>query len=141
MELADFLKDSRLEKGYSQEELSARSSISTRTIQRIEKGHTKPREDTLHLLLEALDIPKSSLESIHNYRKKPPRNGFPFILAGTTISGSSIGSVLGIPMILSQSNNMNDNMATILFITCITFFTGLGLIIGYYIQSKHDQKK
>jgi transcriptional regulator with XRE-family HTH domain len=44
----------RREKGMTQEQLSARAGINLRTLQRIEKGDTEPRGNTLRLLSNAL---------------------------------------------------------------------------------------
>ncbi|MGI9160296.1 MAG: DUF4870 domain-containing protein [Saprospiraceae bacterium] len=44
----------RREKGMTQEQLSARAGINLRTLQRIEKGDTEPRGNTLRLLSIAL---------------------------------------------------------------------------------------
>lgn len=50
------LKETRLQKGYSQEELADVAGVNIRTIQRIEKGDNEPRGKTLQLLCEALNI-------------------------------------------------------------------------------------
>jgi transcriptional regulator with XRE-family HTH domain len=44
----------RKEKGMTQEQLAARAGINLRTLQRIEKGDTEPRGNTLRLLSNAL---------------------------------------------------------------------------------------
>lgn len=46
----------RRSKGLSQKELSARSNIAVRTIQRIEKGETEPHLQTIKILAEALNV-------------------------------------------------------------------------------------
>lgn len=53
----DKLKEMRLKKKMTQEELSEKSSINVRTIQRIENGEVSPRGSTLNLLANALDTP------------------------------------------------------------------------------------
>ena len=50
------IKDLRVRKGFSQEQLSEESNLSLRTIQRIEKGETIPRGDTLMKLTIALGV-------------------------------------------------------------------------------------
>lgn len=50
------IKDLRVRKGFSQEQLSEESKLSLRTIQRIEKGETIPRGDTLMKLTIALGV-------------------------------------------------------------------------------------
>lgn len=50
------LREIRKRKGHSQEELSFKTNVSLRTIQRIEKGENEPRGKTLQLLCNALDV-------------------------------------------------------------------------------------
>ena len=61
--LKDKIKEARLAKGLSQEELADLSNISLRTIQRIEKGMGSPRIYTVKTLTEYLDIDFSTLRS------------------------------------------------------------------------------
>lgn len=55
------LKELRLEKGWSQEQLADISGVSTRTIQRLEKGE-KPGMETLKALAAAFDISSTQLQ-------------------------------------------------------------------------------
>jgi uncharacterized Tic20 family protein len=55
-ELAFRIKEIRKHKGYSQEELSEKSGLSIRTIQRIENGESDPRGDTLKKLANSLEV-------------------------------------------------------------------------------------
>lgn len=57
------LKAAREQKNLTQEELSEKSKISVRTIQRIEAG-TEPKGHTLRALAQALEIEKQSLQDI-----------------------------------------------------------------------------
>lgn len=59
--LAIKIKDLRNRKGLSQEQLSEESKLSLRTIQRIEKGESIPRGDTLMRLTQALGITPDEL--------------------------------------------------------------------------------
>jgi transcriptional regulator with XRE-family HTH domain len=61
--LAQAIKTLRNRKSYSQEELSAKSGLSLRTIQRIENGETEPRGDSLRKLAAAFDM---SLDEIND---------------------------------------------------------------------------
>lgn len=54
-DLPNKLKELRITKGYSQDQLSELSNVSVRTIQRIENGKTIPSGDTLSRLAKALD--------------------------------------------------------------------------------------
>jgi uncharacterized Tic20 family protein/DNA-binding transcriptional regulator YiaG len=55
-DLAQKVKTLRNRKGYSQEELSEKTGLSLRTIQRIENGETEPRGDTLKRLAMVFDV-------------------------------------------------------------------------------------
>lgn len=55
-ELAQRIKTLRSRKGFSQEELSEKTGLSLRTIQRIENGETEPRGDSLQRLAFAFNV-------------------------------------------------------------------------------------
>ena len=65
---ATWLREGRLSKGLTQKELSERSNISIRSIQRIENGEIIPRSHTLKTLAEILDL--SFEEFIKSARKQ-----------------------------------------------------------------------
>lgn len=54
-ELATRIKELRQRKGFSQEELSEKSGLSLRTVQRIENAETEPMGDSLKKIAAALD--------------------------------------------------------------------------------------
>ncbi len=60
-ELAKKVKKTRIRKGYSQESLAEEAGISLRTVQRIEKGESAPRGDTLKRLSTSLNVSPESL--------------------------------------------------------------------------------
>lgn len=60
-ELATRVKDLRIRKGFSQEELADKTGLSLRTIQRIENGETEPRGDSLKRLAEAFGVTPDDL--------------------------------------------------------------------------------
>src|SRR5210317_1832638 len=59
--LAIIIKDLRNRKGFSQEQLAEESKLSLRTVQRIEKGESIPRGDTLVKLSQALEVTPDDL--------------------------------------------------------------------------------
>jgi transcriptional regulator with XRE-family HTH domain len=61
------IKEIRLKKGMSQEELAETSQVSLRTIQRIENNENEPRGKTMQLICESLGIP---IEELLDYDKK-----------------------------------------------------------------------
>ena len=56
MGIAKRIKELRISKGYSQEELARQTELNIRTIQRIENGETEPRGDTLIRLANVFGI-------------------------------------------------------------------------------------
>ena len=50
----------RKSRGYSQEELSKRTNVTVRTIQRIENAEVNPHLNTIKLLAAALDVDQYS---------------------------------------------------------------------------------
>ncbi|WP_340113504.1 helix-turn-helix domain-containing protein [Maribellus mangrovi] len=55
------IKELRLKKGMTQEELAFKTEVSARTIQRIENGEVDPRAYTLQMIAKALDVDYSVL--------------------------------------------------------------------------------
>lgn len=59
--IANNVKQQRLRKGFSQEALAEKTGLNLRTLQRIEKGETIPRGDTLQRLAKALETSPDEL--------------------------------------------------------------------------------
>ena len=55
MKIGPTIKELRLKEGYSQKDLSIKSGLSERTIQRIEKNEVTPNPHTLKVLGEIFD--------------------------------------------------------------------------------------
>jgi transcriptional regulator with XRE-family HTH domain len=56
MKTGQLIKELRLKKGMTQEDLAAKTYISSRTIQRIENGDVEPRAYTLQTIASALEV-------------------------------------------------------------------------------------
>ena len=56
METGKLIKELRIKNGMTQEELAAKTEVSARTIQRIEKCEVDPRAYTLQMIAKALDV-------------------------------------------------------------------------------------
>ncbi|WP_163322942.1 helix-turn-helix domain-containing protein [Draconibacterium mangrovi] len=56
METGKLIKELRIKKGMTQEELAEKTEVSTRTIQRIENGQVDPRSYTLQMIAKALEV-------------------------------------------------------------------------------------
>jgi len=56
METGKIIKELRIKKGMTQEELADKTEVSARTIQRIENGEVDPRVYTLQMIAKALEV-------------------------------------------------------------------------------------
>lgn len=56
MKTGSLIKELRIKKGLTQEELAGRTELSTRTIQRIENGEVDPRAYSLQMIAKALEV-------------------------------------------------------------------------------------
>lgn len=90
--LAIKIKDLRNRKGFSQEQLSEESKLSLRTIQRIEKGESIPRGDTLIKLTQALGVTPDELLEWTNIEDK----GYLTLLNLSALIGVFFHPILGI---------------------------------------------
>lgn len=61
MKTGQKIKDLRIKKGMTQEELAEKTELSVRTIQRIENGKVDPRSYTLQAIASALEIDYNEL--------------------------------------------------------------------------------
>jgi len=61
METGKLIKELRIKKGLTQEELADLTEVSARTIQRIENGEVDPRAYTLQMIAKALEVDYSLL--------------------------------------------------------------------------------
>lgn len=96
------IKELRLKKGLTQEELAARTEVSTRTIQRIENGDVDPRAYTLQMIAKALEVDFSLFaeEELKEETNKDDR----MVLAMIHLSGLLL---LFFPTVLIWSNKKN----------------------------------
>ncbi|GMN06130.1 hypothetical protein MTsPCn5_15190 [Croceitalea sp. MTPC5] len=74
-------------KGYSQEDLSAKTEVTVRTIQRIEKGDVNPHLQTVKLLATALDINVDELLNLENPKEEAIQKKWLLLLHGTPLLG------------------------------------------------------
>ncbi len=83
-------------KGYTQEELSERTTIGVRTIQRIEKGEVQPHLQTVKLLAEGLALEVEDLIVLDNPQEEVIQRKWMFLLHGSPFFGLIIpfGNVL-----------------------------------------------
>ncbi|MBD0779977.1 serine hydrolase [Maribacter sp. ANRC-HE7] len=74
-------------KGYTQEELSEKTQVTIRTIQRIEKGDVNPHLQTIKLLAAALNIEVDDLLVLENPKEEALLKKWLILLHGTPFLG------------------------------------------------------
>ncbi|SHI49340.1 serine hydrolase [Aquimarina spongiae] len=80
----------RKKKGYTQEELSVKTTVTIRTIQRIEKGEVRPHLQTIKLLANALEIEVEDLLVIENPKEEDIQKKWLLLMHGVPILGMVI---------------------------------------------------
>ncbi len=107
--LSENLVYQRKLKGYTQEDLSDKSSVGVRTIQRIEKGDVQPHLQTVKLLAVGLDVKVEDLIVLDNPNEEVIQRKWMLLIHGTPFLGLIIpfGNVL-IPLFVWISK-ANDN--------------------------------
>ncbi|MEM1258092.1 MAG: serine hydrolase [Bacteroidota bacterium] len=77
----------RKRRGYSQEELSKRTNVTVRTIQRIENAKVNPHPNTIKLLAAAVDIEVEELLPLKNPKQETLRKKWLLLLHATPMLG------------------------------------------------------
>ncbi|MGJ8667203.1 MAG: serine hydrolase [Patiriisocius sp.] len=85
--IADRLKYLRKSKGFSQEELSLRTNVTIRTIQRIEKAEVNPHLNTIKLLAAALEVEVNELIPLENPKEETIKKKWLLLLHATPLLG------------------------------------------------------
>jgi transcriptional regulator with XRE-family HTH domain len=74
--LSKLIKDARIAKGYTQQQLADSIRVNLRSVQRIENGEVVPRQYTLKLLAECLDINSDILYAGNTNKEEYPDKPF-----------------------------------------------------------------
>ena len=85
--LSERLKYYRKSNGLSQEELSAKTNVTVRTIQRIENAEVNPHLNTVKLLAAALDIEVNELLPLDNPKEETLKKKWLLLLHATPLLG------------------------------------------------------
>ncbi|MER3376293.1 MAG: serine hydrolase [Allomuricauda sp.] len=85
--IGERLKYQRKIKGYSQEELSHRTNVTVRTIQRIEGEEVSPHLNTIKLLAAALELEVSDLMPIQNPKEETIKKKWLLLMHATPLLG------------------------------------------------------
>ncbi|MAU30405.1 MAG: hypothetical protein CMC36_00640 [Flavobacteriaceae bacterium] len=86
MVLGNRVKELRLKEGYSQKDLSVKSGLSERTIQRIEKNEVSPNPHTLKLLGEIFEENFHQFENENQFVKNKKKMNKIYVLWNSVIN-------------------------------------------------------
>lgn len=130
----------RKQKGLTQEEVSEQAKINLRTLQRIEKGETDPRGNSLKGICEALNI---NIEDIVDYGKVEDRNYLMFLhLSVMALAVIPFGNII-LPLILWLNKRDKVQLAhkqgtnIINYQIVWTVLANALLVTGAYIKINH----
>lgn len=142
--IGEKLKEIRIKKGLSQEELAENASINLRTIQRIENNENNPNGKTLRLICEVLDV---NVQSIFDYGKHEDKTFLTlFHLSVIVFVVFPIGNII-LPLILwltkkdkiSGLNEIGANLINFQILWTILFYTFM--IVGVLGKLMHNNFK
>jgi len=136
--LSDNLIYQRKLKGYSQEDLSEKTTVGVRTIQRIEKGNVQPHLQTIKLLAAGLDINVDDLIILENPNEEVVESKWLFLFHSIPFVGFIIPFAnIFIPLIIwavkSKDNKMYDmhGKAVINFHSTINILFVISLLLFF----------
>ena len=136
--LSENLVYQRKLKGYTQEDLSEKTTVGIRTIQRIEKGETQPHLQTIKLLAVGLEIEVNDLLPISNPSEEDIQRKWMLLLHAIPFLGFIIpfGNIL-FPLFLwihkANDNKIYDDhgRAIVNFHCSITLYTIISLLLFF----------
>ena len=134
--IGDKILEIRKRKGLTQEELSDLAKINLRTLQRIEKGETVPRGNTLQMLCSVLEI---NMEDILDYGKTEDNKYIRFFhLSVLTFIFIPLGNII-IPVILWLTKRdkiigLNEQGADLLNFQILWSLLTFGILTGSLIS-------
>ncbi|WP_243456821.1 DUF4870 domain-containing protein [Polaribacter batillariae] len=126
--IAKKLKYQRKLKGYSQIELSEKSNVTIRTIQRIEKGDVTPHLQTLKLLAEALNIGVEDISVLNNPKEESIQKKWLLFIHGSPILGFIFPFTVLFPLFLWIHKREDNSIYNIHAIKVINFQLSIALI-------------
>jgi uncharacterized Tic20 family protein len=127
-------------KGFTQDELSDRTTVGVRTIQRIEKGEVQPHLQTVKLLAVGLDVELDDLIVLDNPKEEIIQRKWMLLLHASPFFGliipfANILFPLFIWMSKSEDNKSYDvhGRAVVNFHSSITLYFILSLLLFFLI--------
>lgn len=119
--IGNTIREHRKAKGLTQEELAEKTKINLRTIQRIESSDSAPRESTLRLICNELEIERETIQQISDGNRKHKAvkaivNGF-FLVPINLIIMAIVGYLT-----LDSYANLNSRTGALLLSYFLPFF-------------------
>lgn len=132
------IKELRIKKGLTQEELAARTELSARTIQRIENGEVDPRVYSLQMIAKALDVEFSLFVNDETEEKQSSESADRHRTASLHLSGF-LPLIFPTLIIWNRTKNKTTNVshhfrAAIIMQLCILFIS-LGVLWVYWFSN------
>jgi transcriptional regulator with XRE-family HTH domain len=140
METGKLIKELRLKKGMTQEDLAEKTEVSARTIQRIENGEVDPRAYTLQMIAKALEVEFSLfVESDEDHKEESPVLDHKKWFAFLHLSGI-IPLIFPTVIIWNQKKDKSKEMSTHFYAALsMQFCIWIISLIGLWIYWKVNQ--
>ena len=136
MKIGQVIKELRIKKGLTQEELAEQTELSARTIQRIEKGEVDPRAYSLQMIAKALDVEFSLFVEDESQVEKEKKSKNDITLGLIHLSGLFL---IFIPTILiwnykkNEVENITEHFKVVISFQIFMWFVFFIGFIQYYI--------
>lgn len=135
MKIGLVIKELRIKKGLTQDELAEKTELSTRTIQRIENGEVDPRAYSLQMIAKALDVDFTLFTDDGSQIDKEKSSKDDIILGLVHLSGLFL---IVIPTLLiwkkkkNEVENITEHFKVVISFQIFMWFVFLIAIIQYY---------
>jgi transcriptional regulator with XRE-family HTH domain len=131
MEIGLVIKELRIKKGLTQEELAEKTELSARTIQRIENGEVDPRAFSLQMIAKALDVDFSLFVEDESKVDKEKKSKDDIILGLIHLSGIFLFLIPTILLWKSKKNKVENITEHFKVVMSFQIFMWLVFLVGF----------
>jgi transcriptional regulator with XRE-family HTH domain len=131
MKIGQVIKELRIKKGLTQEELAEKTELSARTIQRIENGEVDPRAYSLQMIAKALDVDFSLFVEDESKVDKEKKTEDTMILGLIHLSGLFLILIPTILIWYYKKNKVENIMEHFKVVISFQIFMWLVFLIGF----------
>lgn len=136
METGKLIKELRLKKGMTQDELANKTEVSSRTIQRIENGEVVPRSHSLQVIARALDVDFSMFVELETEKIQPGRmkdnNNYLGLLHLSAIIPLIFPTILIWNLKKDMINNLSEHYRIVMSFQLMILGVALGCLWVYW---------